>query len=174
MRNNFEAPVAFILPSDPMAQKKKSNTGKNVTANIGPTTGIKAGIDKTGVELRNHKRNEYRKLATEQRNKLREWRETAEDKKDLDKSSSKRKAKGDDTGSSKLRKTIASVLKEHQEILEKETKDDYEQVKELKQVLVFFIDSKDTKSDKSNKPVESGEDKDLKYIMFYENCKLSL
>ena len=34
MRNNFEPTVAFILPSDPVANKKKSNTGKNTTALI--------------------------------------------------------------------------------------------------------------------------------------------
>ena len=50
-------------------------------------------------------------------------------------------------------------MKEQQEILEKETKDDDdEQVKGLKQVLVSLIDSKDTKFHKSSKPVESSED----------------
>ena len=159
MRNDFESTVAYVLPSDPVARKKKSNTNKNATADIGSTTGIKAGIGKTGVEMRYHKRSEYGKLTTEQRHELREWRETAEGKKALDKYSSKRKARGDDQRSSKLRKTIASVLKEQQEILDKETKDDDDQVKVLKEVLVSFIDSKDTASDKTKKSAESGEDK---------------
>lgn len=42
MHNNFEP-------------KKKSNMGKNATADIGFTTGVKTGIDKTRIEIRYHK-----------------------------------------------------------------------------------------------------------------------
>lgn len=79
MRNNFEAAVAFLLPTDPV--KKKGRKSKRNAAEISSTqaTGasgppLKSGVGTTGVALRYHSPKEYAKLSEEQRDELREHR----------------------------------------------------------------------------------------------------
>ena len=149
MRNNFESAVTYLLPSDPVVRKRKGLGNKGMTADVGSTTGIKP---------RYHKREEYGKLTKEQRDELCKWRETPEAKKEFEKSGSKRKANRDDErDKNKLRKTIVSVLKEQEDIKEKEKSSDEEQVGQIKEALVSFLSSSD--SQQSNTSSKLDKDK---------------
>ena len=73
-RNNFEAAVAFLLPTDPVAKKGK---GKRPSAKISITTAspkelgtLKPGRGSTGVEFRYYEPKEFRKLTKEQKDEL--------------------------------------------------------------------------------------------------------
>lgn len=86
MRNNFEAAAAHLLPYDPVAKKRTSGNKRGVAnisgvedADISATQVHKPSIGKTGVHLRYHTPDEYKKLTTEQRNELREWRQNNPD-----------------------------------------------------------------------------------------------
>jgi hypothetical protein len=92
LRNNFEAAATHLLPYDPVQKKRSDHAGgKRGAADISDVTheeadisafGAKKGIGKTGVHLRYHPSAEYQKLSGEQKNELREWREsTGGDKK---------------------------------------------------------------------------------------------
>ena len=81
-RNDFETAVAYLLPKDPVVRKRVQGNKRNVNE-ISETDGdkveissssLKPGIGKTGVHLRWHKREEFRKLSKEQRKELVEWR----------------------------------------------------------------------------------------------------
>ena len=78
MRNNFEATAAHLLPYDPVA-KKRSSWQKRGSAQISSVmdtsnaTMKKPSIGKTGIHLRYYKTGEYRNLAREQKDELREW-----------------------------------------------------------------------------------------------------
>jgi hypothetical protein len=86
LRNNFEAAAMHLLPYDPVQRKRSGHAGrKRSAAEISDVThdeadissfGAKKGIGKTGVHLRYHPSSEYQKLTTEQKDELREWRET--------------------------------------------------------------------------------------------------
>lgn len=71
--NDFELTVAYLLPNDPVTQKKKS-TGKCTGADISGTEvgsfGEKKGIGKTGVHLRWHKMSDFKKLLEKQKEEL--------------------------------------------------------------------------------------------------------
>ena len=87
MRSNFEAAVAHLLPSCPVARKKRDNKRKGAdissseahnpnTANIS-SFGTKQGKGRsTGVQLRYHTSEEYQKLSHDQRKELDDWRKT--------------------------------------------------------------------------------------------------
>jgi hypothetical protein len=87
LRNNFEAAATHLLPYDPVQRKRSDHAGgKRSAAEISDVThdeadissfGAKKGIGKTGVHLRYHPSSEYQKLTTEQKDELREWRETS-------------------------------------------------------------------------------------------------
>jgi hypothetical protein len=92
LRNNFESAATHLLPYDPVQKKRSDHAGgKRGAADISDVTheeadisafGAKKGIGKTGVHLRYHPSNEYQKLTNDQKNELREWREsTGGDKK---------------------------------------------------------------------------------------------
>ena len=76
MRNDFENAVTFLLPSCPVAKKRKTTDGgSNFSAEIFSTNaqdGTKKRIGKTGVELRYHKKEEYGHLGENQKDELRE------------------------------------------------------------------------------------------------------
>ena len=104
LRNNFEATATHLLPYNPV-QKKRSNHagGKRGAADILTVTfeeadvsafGAKKGIGKTGVHLRYHPKPEYNKLTTNQKDELREWRETTGGGKNKGKKSPHKKQKG--------------------------------------------------------------------------------
>ena len=91
MCDNFESAASYLLPSCPVARKKKSDkrpyeatisstagTGKKST----PKTSLKPGVGKTGVALRFHKISEYKKLNEEQKAELAEWRKNRKNKPD--------------------------------------------------------------------------------------------
>ena len=82
-RNDFEAAVAYLLPNDPVARKKKG-TGKRTSAEISSAEvssfGSKKGIGKTGVHLRWHKISEFKKLSDEQKEELFQWRKSKAEK----------------------------------------------------------------------------------------------
>lgn len=92
-RNNFEMAATHLLPYDPVMKRRSE---KRRHANISSTicdgddttvrdeaeissTNSKPSIGKTGVHLRYHKRDEYRKLTAEQRSELHEWRASLPD-----------------------------------------------------------------------------------------------
>ena len=81
-RSNFEAAASHLLPYDPVAKKRNTNSKRGVEQ-ISDTTcvdissfGAKEGIGNSGVHLRYHKPEEYSDLSPEQRDELREWRKT--------------------------------------------------------------------------------------------------
>jgi hypothetical protein len=86
LRNNFESAATHLLPYDPVQRKRSDHAGgKRGAADISDVTheeadisafGAKKGIGKTGVHLRYHPSSEYQKLTSEQKDELREWRET--------------------------------------------------------------------------------------------------
>jgi hypothetical protein len=86
LRNDLEATATHLLRYDPV-QKKCSNHagGKCGAADISDVTyeevevsafGAKKGIGKTGVHIWYHPASEYSKLTSEQKDELRDWRET--------------------------------------------------------------------------------------------------
>lgn len=95
LRRDFERLVAHLLLSCPIARKKhkkpnaindiaavdgKKNKFDNNTANVS-AFGAKVGKGaKTGVHLQYHTKVGYKKLATEEKNKLCQWREENENK----------------------------------------------------------------------------------------------
>lgn len=86
LRNNFEAAATHLLPYDPVQKKRSDHAGgKRGAADISDVTheeadvsafGAKQGIGKSGVHLRYHPTPEYQKLSQEQKDELREWRDT--------------------------------------------------------------------------------------------------
>ena len=138
-RNNFENAVQFLLPSDPVAKKRKlnnNNPNNNANAQIslvdGNTDGkLKPSIGKTGVHFRYYKGEEYKTLSNEQKLELREWRSK--------KGSSKRKAdnSGDDTrDKKKFQREIASVVKKLEESRNKDKDAKAAELKEITDVIL--------------------------------------
>ena len=68
MRNDFEKAATYLLPSCPVAKRRKT------TGNFNTNFSSAAGIGTTCVHLRYHTGTEYAKLSTEQRQELYEWR----------------------------------------------------------------------------------------------------
>ena len=84
-RNDFEAMASFLLPKDPVARKSTISGKRDHGAMIADAQcevssgfGTKQGIGKTGVHLRYHEGNEYRKLSKAQKDELNEWRRTTD------------------------------------------------------------------------------------------------
>ena len=89
-RNDFEATVSYILPSDPVARKGAgvNNRGASDILAVGIDVdsegvdtkktsegfGGKPEISKTGVHLRWHTANEFRQLTRKQKKELFQWR----------------------------------------------------------------------------------------------------
>ena len=83
MWNNFKAAAAHILPYDPVAKKRAAAGSKCMAAQISLaevgdvgeiSAASKMSIGKSGVHLRYHTPDEYRKLNDEQKTELRGWR----------------------------------------------------------------------------------------------------
>jgi hypothetical protein len=84
--NDFEATASFLLPHDPVANKR-SNDRKRPSAEISEVTFdipsddiTKARVGKTGVEFRFHTKPEYSELSDDQRKELNEYRDARETK----------------------------------------------------------------------------------------------
>ena len=84
LQNNFERAVSHLLPYDPVAKKQATGIKRGsalislMEAHDGPNMTIaandsKPSLGKTGVHLRYHKHNEYKKLTHGQRHELSEW-----------------------------------------------------------------------------------------------------
>jgi hypothetical protein len=101
LRNDFEAAASHLLPYDPVQKKRTERPGnKRDSANISDTTGeeaevsafgAKKGTGKTGVHLRYHNADEYKKLSKHQKDELREWRITTGQGKGKSENDSKKK-----------------------------------------------------------------------------------
>ena len=147
MRNNFELAVAFLLPVDPVAKKRKANKGNVRGATISSVgssaSGLKPNKGKTGVELRYYKKSEYHRLTDEQKFELREWRAN-QNGNDNARKSGKRKNDNDDNDKKwekVRRKEIAAVFKEEQKKLEKARATAQAQIDEIKGVIASSVSS---------------------------------
>ena len=135
--NDFEAAAAFIVPHDPVAKKRQANPkrpfadvshadGEEEEADVNAVEGqdepaIRTGIGRTGVELRFHKQDEYIKLTDEQKEELREHRDSKE-KEGKGRKLSKGKNRSSNPSSKRMKALIAdAVAKELSEKSEKET-----------------------------------------------------
>ena len=82
-RSDFEATATCLLPHDPVAKKRNTRGGNDrqrgaEVSSISSST-IKSGVGSTGVDLRYHKLDEYKKLSAEQKSELHEWRSNQTD-----------------------------------------------------------------------------------------------
>lgn len=87
MRNNFELAAAHLLPYDPVAKRRSTMRGDKrestyisaITATDNAATvgsvNTKVSIGRTGVHLRFHKQDEYKRLTVPQKQELYEWRQ---------------------------------------------------------------------------------------------------
>ncbi len=71
-RINFEEAVTYLLPSDPVASKKKTGHGATISGTVG-ATGSPAKVGKTGVKLCWHEPKAFAKLTKEQKTELQVW-----------------------------------------------------------------------------------------------------
>ena len=88
MKNDFELAATNLLPYDPVQKKRTQGVAgdKRSAADISDITadetadvnafGAKKGIGKSGVHLRYHNFQDYKRLNEEQKDELRAWRET--------------------------------------------------------------------------------------------------
>ena len=147
-RNNFENAAAFLLPTCPVAKKRKSNnTNRTATiSGVGAEAGTKAGVGKTGVELRYYKKAEYKQLSEEQKVELKEWRA-----KNVTLKTKKRKVgdgdgpqgdENDGAAKKKWRREVASVIREEIKKREDTAQKDQEEVESIKELLVSFAAGK--------------------------------
>ena len=141
MRNNFELAVTFLLPTDPVSRRRKEHSN-STNANVSSTTAtnnnsvIKPSKGaRTGVELRYFSIKDYKNLSRDEKMELREWRDSKKSDKKRD-SSNDNTTKDDHTSANKkLRKTIASVMKEEAH----KVKQQEDQKSELTAVLLDII-----------------------------------
>ena len=115
-RVHFEDTVTYMLPLCPVAKKQAARRQSTPQANISGTTGkggsdLKAGIGKTGVELRYHKHHEFRKLTSAQKSELAKW--NAENKKRLATEGGTTK-----TAKKKMKAMISSAMAEQKPVLQ--------------------------------------------------------
>lgn len=145
-RNNFENTVAFLLPSDPVARRRKDNdrasvseTNANISALDNTGKGAKVSVGKTGVALRFYKKSEYRKLTDEQKLELKEWR--AEQQKKNKESPSASDNGGPST--KKFKRQVASAVKEELDKQMKKEKEEKDKLGEIKEVVMTLLQSSD-------------------------------
>ena len=129
-RVDFEAAVASLVVECPVTKKNRAKARgtlanaqvSGVDASTGDgrkQTGSKPsdlgkGFGKTGVPLRYHKNNEFKKLSDEQKAELREWR-AANKAKGNDGSAKRGPAKSQKKQTKKLKGIVASAIKESEE-----------------------------------------------------------
>ena len=119
-QSNFEAISTCLLPHDPIAKKIQNNPSRRgAGAEISSIdfSKIKSGVGTTGVKLGYHKREEYLKLTTEQKQELHVWRESSanSNNKSKDGKTAKRPAKYDKSDNDKRMKRMISsaIVEEH-------------------------------------------------------------
>ena len=71
--NNFKKVVMFLLPTDPVAKMigQKRNNGQ-ISSTVGRN--LRSGLGTTGMALQCNENDKYRKLTTEKKGKLRDFR----------------------------------------------------------------------------------------------------
>ena len=144
LNSDFEAMVAYVLPSDPVANKKTNNVNSkasisDIDASASTTAASGRGL-KTKVDLRHYKTNEYLLLTKPQRNELREWKLAHPEE---FKKSWKLANKG--ARSNKRRKTNSDVASQISSAVQKETQ---KELKKLKDELK--PNGNDSESDKAS------------------------
>ena len=148
MRNNFDAAVTFLLPTDPIRMKQKSGAEKRPIVEIASVE-MKQVIGTTGVELRYHVSSEYFQLKYDQKKELKEWRETAAGKAAMAKDQkSKTNKKGKGESNKQLCKTVASILADDKS---KASNIDFE-VQEIHKYLVSFMSGTSASAALPSKP----------------------
>ena len=160
MRNDFEKAATYLLPSCPVAKRRKT-TG-NFNANVSSAaslskTGLKDGIGTTGVRLGYHTGIEYAKLSAEQRQELYEWRSS----KGVSKKSNKRSSYNsstDDGSNKKMRKIVSSLIKEERKKEEKKEAQASKDIEQIKEIFSTIIDEK-RKPDPAKKAASIDNDK---------------
>ena len=145
MMNDFKNAVTFLLPSCPVAKKRKTTgSGDNFNAEISFTNvqdGTKKRTGKTGVELRYHKKEEYGQLDDNQKDGLREWIKKSGTMKGKQRRAVKNEGNkyNKDNGSKReIKRTIASLFREEMNVYGRKTKESSDQTDELKRVLIDF------------------------------------
>ena len=131
MQNNFEAAAAHILPYDPVDKKRAAAGSKHTAAQIllaevgdvgEISSASKLSIGKSGVHLRYHTPDDYRKLNNEQKTELREWRANISDTKKPAKQHNQ--AKRNNNKSFNKKQVSAMIVKEVKKAFDKKaTKD---------------------------------------------------
>jgi hypothetical protein len=71
-RINFEEAVTYLLPSDPVASKKKTGPEAMISGTVG-AAGSPAKVGKTGVKLCWHDTKLFNKLTKEHKTELQKW-----------------------------------------------------------------------------------------------------
>ena len=121
MRNNFEAAVAFLLPTDPVEKKKAKSKrpiaevsaveGEDGPPKTNPSTS-KPGRGKTGVEFRYHTPDEYQALNKAQRQELHAHRKGKGSEKKFSQKKGQKKRR--------FKATVAAIFKESMKEMEEE------------------------------------------------------
>ena len=145
MRDDFEKAAAYLLPSCPVARKKKGikrPLDATVAAANGhkptpsPKTQLKPGIGKTGVELRFYKVSEYKKLTDDQKMELAEWRQNRKkNKKDSPKPTP------DGPANKKLKTLVSQAIAQELKQMEDAKSKEEEEREIIRQTLVSFVES---------------------------------
>lgn len=157
MMQDFEAAVAYLLPSDPVAKKRTSGSkrdqalisdttgeGKQDTAEVSAVTGAKPARGKTGVEFRFYKKKEYDKLTKEQQDELREHRRSR-DGATNDTSDKKRKDKSAKNGQDKA---IAAAVKLQMAAMKNEAEEEEKTESAFKNYILSVVQGVSNKKPK--------------------------
>ena len=112
IKSDFEGAIKILLPVDPFKPRggfKRKFEVSFVEGNGSKTSANKTsyGTGKTGVELCFHKPKEYKNLTDEQKDELRQWRQSKEGKRAVIAEKQKRNGKG--TGKTLKKKEIAAI-----------------------------------------------------------------
>ena len=101
MRQNLEAPATDLIGVDPYrrSQRASGSGGANILTDEG--TDFKASCGSTGVDLRWHPNNDFRKLPDDQKYELTIWFKTDEGKRARKTSNKKSKSNGYDRNTNK-------------------------------------------------------------------------
>ena len=135
-RQDFDAAIAILVPSDPFAKQEALKTSKSVQFNIASATGSDTKQNnnngrggKTNVDLRWHTAQEFAALSRDEKSELSAWQRTAEGKKATSDARSshfktkKRQSNNNGNKSSKKLKARIYALEKEKNDRDKETED---------------------------------------------------
>ena len=113
MRSNFESAVAFLLPVDPYVKHKAL---QNKIPQIGDAHALRnKQQSNTGVDLRWHKPEEYKKLSKPQRIELYEWQRSKEGRPTTQKQKTSAGGKPKQSAKHKLQAKVAALTEKLKE-----------------------------------------------------------